>query len=201
MSWCKGDMVIGVGKNATVYGSPDGSVVFKKGDDFSGTNENEYSITKEAFNIFPSRIPRPIDFYRHLDGDNVIVLEFIDGPLASQVDLTESDVVEIITLYFNLMQNGIFQNDLKSDNIIKNLKTNCWMMMDFGIATRTTLDFHDNLKKMAVLFLQTLPDFNMQKIILECVQRLTGNNACIELQQEKQRVCPPAPRKKKSYSN
>lgn len=75
------------------------------------------------------------------------------------------------------------------------------MMMDFGIATRTTHDFNDNLKKMAVLFLQTLPDFNMQKIIIECVQRLTGDNACIILQQEKQRVCPPTPRKKKSYSN
>lgn len=202
MSWCKGDMVIGVGKNATVYGSTDESVVFKKGDDFSGTNENEYNITKSAFNIFPLRIPRPIDFFKHFDGDNVLVFEFIHGPLASQVDLTESDVMEIITLYFNLMQSGIFQNDLKTDNVIKNTKTNCWMLMDFGIATRRTLDFNDNLEKMALLFLRTLPEnsLQMQNIILECIQRLTVRT-CVLPTMQLQRVCPPTPRNKKLHSN
>ena len=43
-------------------------------------------------------------------------------------------------------------------------KSNC-MLMDYGIA------FNDNLKKMAALFLQTLPDFKLQEIILECVQK------------------------------
>lgn len=150
---------IGSGKDAIVYQSPDPSVVLKKGSAFS-IKQEEYSFGVLANLCLPNNTPRNFEFYTHEDGDRIISMQKIEGPTGAFIHHDVDSVTRVLFLYYSLMKNNIFQNDLKASNCIFNHGMNGMngiYLIDFGIATASSEDSDcDHMVSMASLFIQSI---------------------------------------------
>jgi len=127
---------------------------------FSGNSELE-SKAKELFYTEAKilsdfeKYEQVPDLLAYLEAEECIVQEFIQGKtLTEELALHEFDEHQILDILSELLpllkaihEKGIFHRDIKPDNIIRNIKNNKLVLIDFGIA-KNILELGDSIENI-----------------------------------------------------